>query len=150
MKYLQIFFFSLILLVGSCKDEVAEQLEEDIQLIENYLEDNNLAAEKTSSGLHFIITKEGTGAHPTINDSVKIKYKGYTLDGSVFNETQGASSGPWPLTQLIEGWQEGIPKLKKGGTGVLLIPSKLGYGSQGQGSIAPNTVLIFDVELIDF
>lgn len=148
MRHLKFTIILLLLSIGCNNDD--PQLDTDIMLIEQYLDDNNLTAESTESGLHYIITREGTGDHPTTNATVKIKYKGYRLDGSVFDQTQGASSGPWPLSQLIKGWQEGIPKLKKGGAGILLIPSKLGYGSRSEGDIAPNTVLIFDVDLIDF
>ena len=55
----------------------------------------------------------------------------------------------FPLSGVIQGWQEGIPLFKEGGSGILLIPSALGYGSQSVGSIPANSVLIFDINLID-
>jgi FKBP-type peptidyl-prolyl cis-trans isomerase FkpA len=66
----------------------------------------------------------------------------------VFDES-GSDGIVFPLNGVIEGWTEGIPYFKEGGSGKLLVPSALAYGRQGSGSIAPNTVLIFDVELID-
>lgn len=154
-----IFFLSLglcVLLVSSCKKEddqlpPAEQLALDITIIENYLATNNLQAEKTASGLHYIITEEGTGAHPLSTSRVTVKYKGYFVDGRVFDQTPPANTITFGLNEVIPGWTEGIPLLKSGGgKGMLLIPSALGYGRPGRGSIPPNTVLLFDVTLLDF
>ncbi|OQX80726.1 MAG: peptidylprolyl isomerase, partial [Bacteroidetes bacterium 4484_249] len=55
----------------------------------------------------------------------------------------------FPLTAVIKGWQIGVPLLKQGGEGLFFIPSELGYGSQGTGSIPGNSVLIFDIGLAD-
>ena len=63
---------------------------------------------------------------------------------------QSSSNGiTFPLSGVIQGWQEGIPLFKEGGSGILLIPSALGYGSQSVGTIPANSVLIFDINLID-
>lgn len=145
LRYL-LFAFAL-LTFAACNDDDVSQHETDIALIEEYLIDNGLTAESTDSGLHYIITKEGTGDHPTVQDEITIGYKGYLLDGSVFDQNDNFT---WPLSQLILGWQEGIPKLKAGGEGVLLIPSRLGYGSQALAGIPANSVLLFDVSLTSF
>lgn len=140
---------SLILLF-SCNKGLSpeEQLEEDISIIKQYLDDNNLTAEETASGLHYIVQQEGTGNHPVASDDVHVRYKGYFTDGEVFDESD-ASGITFNLQSVIDGWTEGIPKFKEGGEGMLLIPSALAYGEKGSGSIPPNTVLIFDVELLD-
>ncbi|MCB0667881.1 MAG: FKBP-type peptidyl-prolyl cis-trans isomerase [Saprospiraceae bacterium] len=154
-----IFFLSLglsMLLVSSCKKEddqlpPAEQLALDITIIETYLATNNLQAEKTASGLHYIIKEEGTGEHPLPTSRVTVKYKGYFVDGTVFDQTPPANTLTFGLNEVIPGWTEGIPLLKSGGgKGMLLIPSALGYGRPGRGSIPPNKVLLFDVTLLDF
>jgi FKBP-type peptidyl-prolyl cis-trans isomerase FkpA len=49
---------------------------------------------------------------------------------------------------MIAGWQIGIPLLKTGGSGIFLLPSASGYGTSGYGSIPPNTVLIFEIDLV--
>ena len=136
----------------ACKDKglsPEEQLQEDITKIEQYLNDKGLTAQSTSSGLHYIITKEGTGGHPTLQSTVKVKYKGYFLDGAIFNDS-GSDVITFPLTDLIAGWQEGIPLLQKGGKGTFLLPSALAYGPSGKGSIPPNTPLVFEIELVSF
>jgi FKBP-type peptidyl-prolyl cis-trans isomerase FkpA len=147
----------LFLLIGtfimsSCSKDLTpeEQLQKDLDLIKQYLADNNLTASSTSSGLHYIITKQGTGGSPDINSTVTVKYKGYLLDGSVFDETNGSSTATFPLSNLIEGWQEGIPLLNTGGKGTFLIPSYLGYGRSQIGTIPANSVLIFEIELVKF
>lgn len=147
------YFTTLLALCGlflfSCKDKPLspeEQLQEDIRIIEQYLTDKNLTAESTDSGLHYIITQEGTGGHPSLYSNVKVDYKGYLTDGTVFDQ----NTSTFFLASLITGWQEAIPLLKKGGKGTFLLPSYLGYGPDGVGDIPPNSVLIFEIELINF
>lgn len=154
--YLRKFVWVIIplLAMGSCKKDESltaeEQLEIDRQIIKDYLSDNGLTAQETSSGLHYIINTVGTGEHPNADDTVEVKYKGYLTNGNVFDQTQPARTYIAPLQTLIPGWIEGIPLLKsEGGEGTLLIPSYLGYGTTDLGSIPPNSVLIFDITLID-
>ncbi len=152
MRYL----FSLLSLVSlsflSCdKDRCnPDNNLSDTERIEQYLTENNLSATATASGLYYIITQEGTGGHPNINSTVTVKYKGYCLKGRVFDQTQGDATATFPLKNLIDGWIEGIPLLKKGGKGTFFIPSYLGYGPYPQGDIPANSVLIFEIELVNF
>lgn len=128
-----------------------EQLAIDKEIIEAYLSDNGLTAQTTPSGLYYIIDIEGDGVNPDINSSVVISYTGKLINGDVFDSgtiNDNYSYQPYPLTSFIEGWQIGIPLFKVGGKGTLFVPSGLGYGPTGSRSIAPNTVLIFDVNLI--
>jgi FKBP-type peptidyl-prolyl cis-trans isomerase FkpA len=127
-----------------------EQLKADVKLIEDYLKKNNLTAKSTATGLHYIITKEGTGPAPTLQSNVTVSYKGYFLNGSVFDETKPGQTVSFPLSGVILGWQEGLQLLKAGGKGMFLLPSSIAYGPNGRGSIPPNTVLLFDVELVKF
>lgn len=148
IKY-ALFIAALVGLFGCNKDDDSDfqqQYDTDIQLIENYLAENNLTAEKTSTGLYYIITNEGSGSNPNINNVVTVQYSGYLLDGTKFDS--GTSS--FPLSNVIEGWQQGIPKFKTKGRGKLLIPSYLGYGTGGTSNIPGNSVLIFDIYLISF
>jgi FKBP-type peptidyl-prolyl cis-trans isomerase FkpA len=139
-----------ILLMSSCNKKLSpeEQMEKDQEIITKYISDNNLDAQKTTSGLHYVITDLGTGNFPSATDDVTVRYKGYFTDKSVFDESDNAGI-TFNLQQVIPGWTEGIPKLKEGGDGILLIPSALAYGPDGNSSIPPNSVLIFDVTLLD-
>lgn len=142
MKYLSLLFLGL-LLVNCAKDETSNDLE-----IQEYLEQNNLAATKTSSGLYYIIEREGTGAKPTSNNSVRVAYKGYFTNKSVFDQSTAAGIS-FPLNGVIKGWTEGITYFKVGGAGKLLIPASLGYGNSSYNGIPGGSVLIFDIELLE-
>ncbi len=136
----------------SPEEKIEWQKQKDQDLIAEYIQNKNLTAQSTPSGLHYIIEKEGTGGHPSISDKVTVHYEGYLLDGSVFDSSiRRGEPISFGLNRVVKGWQEGIPLLKKGGKGKLIIPSYLAYGSRGAGrQIPPNSVLVFDVELIDF
>jgi FKBP-type peptidyl-prolyl cis-trans isomerase FkpA len=130
------------------KKKAAKQAKKDEATIQQYIGDHSLNATATGSGLYYVITSQGTGVNPTQSSMVTVSYTGTLTDGSVFDASlQGGAS--FQLSGVIKGWQEGIPYFKKGGKGKLLIPSALGYGTQGTGNIPPNAVLIFDINLID-
>lgn len=144
MKNQFILFLLLIGLASSCSDQGAI----DDQEIMDYLAANNLTAEKTEDGIYYITTVEGDGNFPNINNTVTVNYKGYLTDGTVFDENDGIGFGLW---QVIKGWQKGIPLISTGGSAILIIPSELGYGSEGSGALIPgNAVLIFEVDLLSF
>jgi FKBP-type peptidyl-prolyl cis-trans isomerase FkpA len=152
MRILSILTLSLTLFAVSCHKSLspAEQLAEDVKKIEKYLSEKGLTAQKTDSGLHYIITKEGTGSNPTPSSKVTVKYKGYYLDGKIFDQTTGTKTASFFLTEVIQGWTEGIPLLKKGGSGQFFVPSGLAYGPDDYNGVPGNSVLIFDVDLINF
>lgn len=132
----------------SCKKENEKQAEIDDQIIQNYLKSHSLTAKKHHSGLYFLISKEGTGETPTSSSTVEVKYKGYLTDGTVFDQTSGGTIR-LNLNRVIEGWRIGIPLIRKKGEATLFIPSKLGYGKKQVGKIPANSVLIFDISLVD-
>lgn len=137
--------FLLIIFISCTKDDSHKaQTEEDII---QYISDHNLDALKSSSGLYYVISKQGEGAKPNSNSNVTVNYKGYFLDGSVFDQSssQGVS---FNLQQVISGWTEGITYFNEGGEGMLLIPSNLGYGSKDFNGIPGGSVLIFDIKLL--
>lgn len=144
-----ILFLTLALLSGafSCRKKVSQE-ESDKQIIEKYISDNKLTAKSTSSGLYYVMDVEGSGAQPNVNSNVTVVYRGTLTNGTEFDKSSSSGSS-FLLSNTIKGWQEGIPLFKKGGKGKLLIPSALGYGSQSVGKIPSNSVLIFDIELLD-
>lgn len=147
MKKLLFALLPFLIFSASCSDDV-DQKAEDRDKILKYIADNNLDAKSTASGLYYVIEHEGNGKRPTITSDVQTYYKGTFLNGSVFDESVPA--GIWfNLSQVIEGWQEGIPLFMEGGKGKLLVPSHLGYGSNTQNGIPGNSVLIFDITLKD-
>ncbi len=153
------FRFTFLLFIAAfiaCdKDDFSEedQFQKDIEIIDNYLSEQGLTAQTTASGLRYIIEEPGIGTeHPVLSDTVKVSYKGYFTNGTVFDGTDPGQSITFPLENVIAGWQEGIQLFKKNGKGMLLIPSKLGYGTSGSfgGVIPGNTVILFDIQLHEF
>ncbi|MBQ0029002.1 MAG: FKBP-type peptidyl-prolyl cis-trans isomerase [Bacteroidales bacterium] len=102
----------------------------------------------TKSGLQYQVLKEGNGIHPGASDKVKVLYKGTLTDGTVFDERQD-NPIELQLNQVIKGWTEGIQLMKIGSKFRFWIPSELGYGERAMGKIPANSVLVFDVELVD-
>ena len=149
MKQLLSTLLVLTLFISCSKDTktVADYTAKNEQEIKDYLAKNNLTAQRSTSGLYYIINEQGTGTQPTAASNVTVAYKGYFTNGNVFDQSkaEGISFG---LNQVIKGWTEGIPYFKAGGSGVLLVPAHLGYGSYNYGPIPGGSVLIFDVKLI--
>ncbi len=141
-----IYFILLVSLFSCNKKKKQAKIDDDI--ITNYIAEYGLDATKTESGLYYVIDEVGVGEHPTINSTVTVAYKGYFSDNSVFDESDSTGI-TFSLTSVIEGWQEGIPYFKPGGKGMLLIPSALGYGRNAQPGVPANSVLIFDIHLIE-
>ena len=104
----------------------------------------------TPSALQYESITEGRGDTPLIADTVLVHYRGSTIDGTVFDSTY-IEGNPLeiPLDRVIPGWSEGLRMMKEGGRAILYIPPELAYGERGAGpAIAPNSVLIFEVELL--
>ncbi|HBH07674.1 MAG TPA: peptidylprolyl isomerase [Flavobacteriales bacterium] len=120
----------------------------DVEKIQQYVAENGLNALATPSGLHVVVEDPGAGDSAYFDAIVKVNYKGYLLDGTVFDQSAPDQPIHGSLRAFIPGWQEGLPYFKEGGSGTLLIPSRLGYGNQQVGTIPPNSVLIFDIELL--
>ena len=155
MKRLFFSLFTMALLFSACdKDKILSpeaQLKIDIEKIENYLKENNLTATKLPEGVFYLLEEEGEGTEfPTANSTVVIYYKGYFLDGTVFDESSRSKPADLVLSNTIQGWRIAMQKFKKGSKGKIFIPSGLGYGSYKYGSIPGKSVLIFDVEVFNF
>ena len=105
---------------------------------------------QTASGLQYKVIEEGTGAKPTLDNTVVVHYEGQLINGQIFDSSrQRGQPAEFGLGQVIRGWTEGLRLMKEGGKTRLFIPSELGYGPGGTGNIPANAVLIFDVELIE-
>lgn len=104
----------------------------------------------TSTGLVYRAVKEGTGAHPTAADTVKVHYKGTFPDGKEFDSSYKRGTPiEFPLGGVIPCWTEGVQKMKVGGQAKLTCPSAIAYGTRGAGNvIPPNATLVFEVELL--
>jgi FKBP-type peptidyl-prolyl cis-trans isomerase FkpA len=132
---------------SSCSDRTPDQ---DEPAILTYLANNSITGYvKHSSGMYYKIEAAGTGAKATLSSKVYVKYTGKYTDNTIFDSQADAGSTGWVLGTLVQGWQIGIPLISKSGKIKLFIPSSLGYGCQTKGSIPGNSVLVFDIELVD-
>ncbi len=123
------------------------------QQIDAFVAHNALAQErvKTASGLEYVIEVPGGEEKPSLSSDITIYYHGYLVDGKTFDRTKGEPR-TFPLSGLIPAWQEAIPLIGKGGTIKIFAPPSTAYGSRppaGTG-ITENTVLVFDITLVDF
>ncbi|MBN2699278.1 MAG: FKBP-type peptidyl-prolyl cis-trans isomerase [Bacteroidales bacterium] len=105
----------------------------------------------TESGLQYEILFEGSGERPADTSTVTVHYKGTLLDGTVFDSSYDRDEPEtFRLDRVIPGWTEGVQLMPVGSKYKFYIPSNLGYGQRGGGSIPPNSLLIFEVELLSF
>ena len=104
--------------------------------------------ETTASGLQYKVLKPGEGPSPTATDTALVKYEGRLRDGTVFDANEQT---PMPVGGVVPGFSEALQLMQKGGEYRIWIPSELAYGEASPGEqIPPNSMLIFDVTLIDF
>ncbi|QKZ12052.1 FKBP-type peptidyl-prolyl cis-trans isomerase [Spirosoma sp. KUDC1026] len=130
----------------------------DAKIVDDYVAKNGLAGkgQKSPSGLFMVTTQPGSGPTPKPGDVVLVHYTGKLLDGKVFDSSlTNPQMGGKPaqlqigVGMVIPGWDEGVMKMHKGEKATLVIPSTLAYGPRGNQGIAPNSVLTFDIELVD-
>jgi FKBP-type peptidyl-prolyl cis-trans isomerase len=106
---------------------------------------------KTPSGLAYSDKKVGKGPVAKAGQNVSVQYTGWLPDGTKFDSSRDRNEPfGFPLGggQVIKGWDEGVAGMRVGGRRLLVIPPDLGYGAPGSGPIPPNSILVFDVELL--
>jgi FKBP-type peptidyl-prolyl cis-trans isomerase FklB len=110
---------------------------------------NNLGVNALPDGLQYIVITNGTGAVPAASDVVTVNYRGTLIDGTEFDSSyKRGQPAQFPVGGVIHGWTEALQKMNVGSKWKLFIPSELAYGENGQRGIPPNSVLIFEVELL--
>ena len=141
------------------KQSEAKQLEafkklssENLKVGDAFLAENAKKAGVVTrpSGLQYQVLKAGTGKTPSASSKVKVDYEGRLIDGTVFDSSIARNQPvDFQVSQVIQGWTEGLQLMKEGAKYRFFIPAKLAYGEMGSGdSIAPNSTLIFDVDLL--
>ncbi len=137
-----------------------EQGGKNRQTGEEFLEANKdkKGVKTLPSGLQYSVLATGTGASPAATDKVRVHYRGKLTDGKMFDQsykgekpTKAEQPAEFRVNGVIKGWTEALKKMKVGDKWQVFIPPDLGYGEEGSpdGSIGPNAVLIFDVELLE-
>jgi len=139
----------------------AEVLKKDDKTITDLLKKNNVKAVKSPLGTYVEIIQPGTGPNADTSSIVKVNYTGKTLDGKIFDSNMqpgffrqsplfaNLTADP-TLGRVVPGWEDGLKMINKGTKAKFYIPSSLAYGAQGRGeNIPPNSILVFDIELLD-
>jgi FKBP-type peptidyl-prolyl cis-trans isomerase len=104
----------------------------------------------TPSGLQYKVLKKGTGPSPNVNDIVRCHYRGTLMDGTEFDSSYGGEPAEFKVSGVIPGWTEALQKMHVGDKWQLWIPADLAYGLRSPApAIEPNSLLIFDVELLE-
>lgn len=126
--------------------------EENLKKGQAFLEENKKkeGVQTTASGLQYKVITAGTGEKPTLNDKVTTHYHGTLIDGTVFDSSvDRREPASFPVSGVIPGWTEALQLMPVGSKWQLFIPANLAYGERGAGGkIGPNSVLIFDLELL--
>ncbi|RYY29641.1 MAG: FKBP-type peptidylprolyl isomerase [Chitinophagaceae bacterium] len=137
----------------SCPEDNRVAPASEAQQIEDYLSANSISATKHKSNMYYQVITPGTGGFPGGCSAVEVSYIGRFTSGAKFEESNGTA---FRLDGLISGWKQGIPLIQKGGTIRLIIPPSLAYGPNdvkdrnGNVVIPGNSILIFDITLMDF
>jgi FKBP-type peptidyl-prolyl cis-trans isomerase len=130
--------------------EAENKLKDDMQKeIAKWETETGKKSTATPSGLAYIVLTEGDGALPQPTDKVEVHYSGWLTDGTPFDSSvERGQPAVFGLNQVIRGWTEGLGLMKVGSKHKLIIPPDLAYGKAGRPSIPPNSILVFDVELL--
>lgn len=137
--------------VAACGDTTAPKIEETT--FASSLEVDLDASTKTESGLYYRDITVGTGATAAAGSSATVAYSLYNTNGSRWDQSlpAGLTFTVVGLTEqglMIKGFNEGVTGMKVGGRRQLIIPPHLGYGNSWKGNIPPNSILVFDVQLV--
>ncbi len=130
-----------------------DQSDIDEDILAAYLQENSITAERDDSGLYYQIVEAGEGDYVSDNAIIDVSYKGTFLDGEEFD---AGTLSKYPLSKLIEAWRVGLPKLQKGSKAIFYCPSQMCYGStprydnNGNVTIPGNSILIFEITVVNF
>ena len=135
------------------RDKAKLEGDTNLKIADEFLEKNkksNSEVKETPTGLQYRILKEGTGSSPSSTDKVRVHYVGKLLDGTVFDSSvERGEPSEFGLNQVIRGWTEGLQLMKQGAKYEFFIHPKIAYGSRPRPKIPGNSLLIFEVELLD-
>jgi len=127
-----------------------EQYAKDLEAIDAYLAEHDIEARKSSSGLRYVIHDFGTGGPPLNGQNVIVHYEGWLIDGTVFDSSYDRGEpSEFQVGTLVQGFNEGLSYIGEGGSISLYMPSKLGYGTKSKGDVPENSIMFFDVKLIN-
>ena len=143
----------MVALQRHIRDKAKEAGNTNLKAANEFLEKNkaeNADVKVTPTGLQYKVIREGEGESPGKTDKVKVHYAGQLIDGSEFDSSiKRGEPSSFGLNQVIKGWTEGLQLMKVGSKFEFYIHPKLGYGSRSKPNIPANSLLIFEVELLE-
>jgi FKBP-type peptidyl-prolyl cis-trans isomerase FkpA len=150
MKYifwtltLSVMMFSCKRTESGCSEVNIKAPDTEIATLRAYISGNGITATEDPRGFFYIISNPGTAKKPNPCSGVSVNYTGRLTNGTQFDAGNNVS---FNLSQLIIGWQEGIPLIGEGGAITLYLPPSLAYGANAVGNIPANSILIFTITL---
>ena len=137
----------------SIRDKAKEEGETNLLKADEFLDKNkadNSDVKETPTGLQYRVLREGDGDSPVAEDRVKVHYAGKLIDGTEFDSSyERGDPTEFGLNQVIKGWTEGLQLMKVGAKYEFFIHPNIAYGARPRPTIPANSVLIFEVELLD-
>jgi len=145
--------YSTLIFIIHLQKVISDPMAHETALIQKFMDEKGLTGQPTESGLYYFENVEGEGDYIPAGSRVSVYYKGYFLDGRVFDsnwDDPTPYSVSIPGEFIIEGWNEGLQLMKKGSKGILIVPYDLAYGATGANTISPYMTLVFDMHVVDF
>jgi FKBP-type peptidyl-prolyl cis-trans isomerase FkpA len=142
-------FLLVFLTFSSCQTYSDSDKESFDQKIQKYIKNSKIKYQKSESGLYYFIENEGEGDFIKLTDEVSFTYEGKLLNGTIFDGQNKKKPVTFQVSKLIQAWQETMLYLKKGGKAKIISPPQLGYGDYDLEAIPKNSILIFELEVVD-
>lgn len=140
-------------IVPNCSPVTKTAPESEVAFLKAYIDSNEIVATRDSRGFFYSIDSSASTdtAHPTICSAVSATYTGTFLDGTVFDSTGADRPVSFNLSgDIITGWKEAVPLMRKNANMTLYLPPSLAYGLSGYSTIPGNAYLIFRIKLLAF
>lgn len=148
------YFFLLLLAVNlcSCHPEEIRQHEADILIIEDYLVQQGITAERDpEADFFYAFSVKNDQTYQVVRDeglTLEVRYQAYLLDGTIVEDT-GTASVKVALDESIYGWRLALPLMSEGEKMLLILPSRLAYGTESSAQIPANSIVAFEIELVE-
>jgi FKBP-type peptidyl-prolyl cis-trans isomerase len=139
-------------LQNKIREKEKNQGSENLKIVDEFLAENKKKSDvkETPTGLQYRVLQEGDGAKPKLDDKVKVHYVGRLINGTKFDSSvDRGEPTEFGLNQVIKGWTEGLQLMNTGSKYEFLIHPKIAYGPRPRPQIPANSLLIFEVELLE-